>query len=415
MTPSLFSLIFVVALSIGTLLHLWLQQRQIRHVEAHRNTVPADFAASIPLESHQRSAAYTMAKSRFKQVETLIESATLLIFTLGGGINWLDEVSRNLFSSSLASGVALLAGFMLISSLVNLPCSIYATFKIEARFGFNNMTPRLFIIDLVKSMFISALIGLPLLTLILWLMNKMGGHWWLWVWAVWVGFSLFMMLAYPTFIAPIFNKFDPLTDDELKQRIEALLLRCGFKSSGVYVMDGSKRSSHGNAYFTGLGKSKRIVFFDTLLKQLAPQETEAVLAHELGHFKCRHVLQRLAWMFTLALGLLWLLGQIMQQAWFFQGLGVSSSGAAVALLLFFLALPVFTFIFAPVASWLSRRQEFEADAYAVRHTASNDLVQALVKLYRDNASTLTPDPLFSMFYYSHPPAAIRIAALRSLG
>lgn len=415
MTPSLFSLLFVVALATGTLLHLWLQQRQIRHVEAHRSTVPADFAESIPLESHQRSADYTVVKSRFKQIETLIESATLLIFTLGGGINWLDEVCRGLFSSSLASGVALLAGFTLISSLVNLPCSIYATFKIEARFGFNNMTPRLFVLDLVKSAFISALIGLPLMTLILWLMGKMGSNWWLWVWAVWVGFSLFMMLAYPTFIAPLFNKFEPLADGELKQRIEALLLRCGFKSSGVYVMDGSKRSSHGNAYFTGLGQSKRIVFFDTLLKQLAPQETEAVLAHELGHFKCCHVLQRLAWMFTLALGLLWLLGQSMQQLWFYQGLGVSTAGAAVALLLFFTALPVFTFIFAPAASWLSRRQEFEADAYAVHHASGNDLIQALVKLYRDNASTLTPDPLFSMFYYSHPPAAIRIAALRSLG
>ncbi|SFN22721.1 STE24 endopeptidase [Formivibrio citricus] len=415
MTPGLFSLIFLLALLSGTLLHLWLQQRQIRHVAACRSSVPVDFADSIPLESHQRSADYTVVKSRFKQIETLIEGATLLAFTLGGGIDWLNDVCRTLFTSPLTAGVALLASFTLLSSLINLPGSIYATFRIEARFGFNNMTPRLFFIDLAKSTFISALIGLPLITLILWLMNKMGTHWWLWVWIVWVAFSLFMMLAYPTFIAPLFNKFEPLADEALKQRIEALLLRCGFKSSGVFVMDGSKRSSHGNAYFTGLGQSKRIVFFDTLLKQLDPQETEAVLAHELGHFKCRHVLKRLAWMFSLALGLLWLLGQIMQQDWFYQGLGVSISGEAVALLLFFLVLPVFTFIFAPVTSWLSRRQEFEADAYAAQHASPSDLIQALVKLYRDNASTLTPDPLFSMFYYSHPPAAIRIATLRALG
>lgn len=415
MTPSLFSLIFLSALVTGTLLHLWLQQRQIRHVMAHRNSVPSDFSNAIPLESHQRSADYTVAKARFKQVETLIESTTLLVFTLGGGISWLNDFFRNLFSSSLASGVALLAGFTLISGLVNLPCTLYATFKIEARFGFNKMTPRLFVLDLIKSTLVSALIGLPLIALILWLMAQMGANWWLWVWAVWISFSLFMMLAYPTFIAPLFNKFEALPDLELKQRIEALLTRCGFKSSGVYVMDGSKRSSHGNAYFTGLGQSKRIVFFDTLLKQLSHQETEAVLAHELGHFKCRHVMKRLVWMFSLALGLLWLLGQIMQQTWFYQGLGVSSSGAAVALLLFFITLPVFTFIFAPAASWLSRRQEYEADHYAARHVSANDLIQALVKLYRDNASTLTPDPIFSVYYYSHPPAAIRIAALRSLG
>ncbi len=414
MTYNVFSLIFLSALAIGTLLHLWLQQRQINHVQVHRDAVPVEFSDSIPLESHQRSADYTASKSRFKQFETLFEAVVLLGFTLGGGIAWLDTASRALFPSALASGVALLTCFTLISSLISLPCSIYSTFKIEARFGFNNMTPRLFAVDLVKSTLVSTLIGLPLITVILWLMMQMGTNWWLWVWSVWVSFSLFMMLAYPTWIAPLFNKFEPLADIELKQRIETLLERCGFKSSGVFVMDGSKRSSHGNAYFTGVGKSKRIVFFDTLLKQLSPRETEAVLAHELGHFKHHHVLKRLFWMFTLALGLLWLLGQIMQQSWFYQGLGVNTPSAAVALLLFFITLPVFTFMFAPITSWLSRCQEFEADAYAAKHVSANDLIQALVKLYRDNASTLTPDPFFSMFSCSHPPATIRIAALKTL-
>lgn len=416
MTPSLFTSFFLTALIAGTALHLWLQQRQIRHVAAHREQVPADFASSIALTDHQRAADYTIAKSRFSQVETVVEAVVLLIFTLGGGIAWLDSFSHSLFlASPLAAGVTLLAGFALVSSVIHLPTSIYATFRLEARFGFNNMTPGLFVTDLIKSTFVSAIIGLPLITLILWLMDKMGANWWLWVWGVWVGFSLFMMLAYPNVIAPLFNKFEPLADDTLKQRIEALLERCGFKSSGVFVMDGSKRSSHGNAYFTGLGQSKRIVFFDTLLKRLSATETEAVLAHELGHFKCRHVQKRMLWMFSLALGLLWLLGQIMQHTWFYQGLGGGTPGSALALLLFFIALPVFTFVFAPLGSWLSRRQEFEADAYAVRHASGEELICALVKLYQANASTLTPDEIFSRYYHSHPPAAIRIAAIRALG
>ncbi|MDR3410255.1 MAG: M48 family metallopeptidase [Formivibrio sp.] len=415
MSASLFSLLFLSALCLGTVLHLWLQWRQICHVRKYRTSVPAEFAESIPLESHQRSADYTLTKSRFTQVETLFEALLLLVFTQGGIINWLDQTSRGLFSSPIASGLALIVVFALLNALLMLPFAVYSTFSVEAHYGFNNITPRLFILDQIKTITLATCIGLPLITLILWLMEKMGNNWWLWVWLTWVGFSVFLMLVFPTWIAPLFNKFSPLEDQSLKTSIENLLARCGFKSSGVFVMDGSRRSNHGNAYFTGLGKSKRIVFFDTLLKQLDEPEILAVLAHELGHFRHRHVVKRLAWTFTIMLGLLWLLGQLMHQAWFYQGLGVTQGSTAVALLLFFLVLPVFSFIFAPIGSWLSRRQEFEADAYAAKQAQASDLVAALVKLYRDNASTLTPDPLYSMYYYTHPPATIRIAALKSLG
>lgn len=414
MTASLFSLLFLAALATGTALHLWLQSRQVRCVLAHRASVPAEFSDAIPLDSHQRSADYTVTKSRFKQYETLFETAVLLVFTLGGVIGALDTFSHTLFASPITAGLSLMVGFSLISAILNLPFSLYSTFGIEARFGFNNITPKLFLLDMLKSTLLTALIGLPLIALVLWLMEKMGSNWWLWVWLAWVSFSALLMVVFPTWIAPLFNKFSPLEDQALKTSIEGLLARCGFTSSGVFVMDGSKRSNHGNAYFTGLGKSKRIVFFDTLLKQLSEAEILAVLAHELGHFHHRHVLKRLFWTFAMMLGLLFLLGQIMQQSWFYQGLGVAQGNTAVALLLFFLVLPVFTFIFSPLGSWLSRKQEFEADAYAAKQADARDLVTALVKLYRDNASTLTPDPLFSMFYYSHPPAAIRIAALKAL-
>lgn len=415
MSASQFSLLFLSALGLGTLLHLWLQWRQISHVRAHRAAVPDEFVESIPLASHQRSADYTLAKSRFTQVETIFEALLLVVFTQAGIINWLDQASHGYFSSPIAAGLALIVSFALLNAVLTLPFSIYSTFSVEARFGFNNITPRLFVLDLIKSTGLAAAIGLPLIALVLWLMEKMGDNWWLWVWLTWVGFSVFLMLVFPTWIAPLFNKFSPLEDQTLKASIENLLARCGFKSSGVFVMDGSKRSNHGNAYFTGLGQSKRIVFFDTLLKQLSEAEILAVLAHELGHFRHRHVLKRLTWTFAIMLGLLWLLGQLMQQPWFYQGLGVTQGSTAVALLLFFLVLPVFTFIFAPLGSWLSRRQEFEADAYAAKQACASDLIAALVKLYRDNASTLTPDPLFSMYYYTHPPATIRIAALKSLG
>lgn len=414
MSASHFSLLFLAALLIGTGLHLWLQHRQIRYVLSHRDTVPAEFAESIPLDAHQRSADYTAAKCKLKQAETVYETALLLAFTLGGGIQWLNQFSVQLANSPILAGLALMAGFTLINSILTLPFSLYATFGIEARFGFNKTTPRLFVVDMIKSTLLGAAIGLPLLALVLWLMGQMGDAWWLWVWATWVSFSVLMMLIFPTWIAPLFNKFTPLEDSALKAGIENLLSRCGFKSSGVFVMDGSKRSSHGNAYFTGLGQSKRIVFFDTLLKQLNENEIIAVFAHELGHFRHKHVFKRLIWTFALALGMLWLLGLLKNQLWFYQGLGVDTASTATALLLFFLVLPVFTFIFAPVGSWMSRKQEFEADAYAAEHAQASDLINALVKMYRDNASTLTPDPLFSQFYYSHPPAAIRIAALKAL-
>ncbi len=415
MSASLFSLLFLVTLGVGTVLHLWLQARQIRHVTAHRATVPNEFAESIPLESHQRSADYTACKSRFTQLETLYEAALLLVFTLGGLISWIDEISRTWSTSPIGAGLILIAGISILYTLLTLPFSAYSTFVIEARFGFNNITPRLFVLDLVKSAALAALIGLPLTALVLWLMEKMGGDWWLWVWLTWVGFSLLLMLVFPTWIAPLFNKFLPLDDAGLKADIEALLARRGFKSSGVFVMDGSKRSNHGNAYFTGLGQSKRIVFFDTLLRQLTTNQILAVLAHELGHFYHRHIFKRLLWSFAMMLGLFWLLGLLMNLPWFYQGLGVATPSTAAALLLFFLALPVFTFPFAPIGSWMSRKQEFEADAYAAQHASADDLTDALVRLYRDNASTLTPDPLFSMYYHSHPPAAVRIAALKSLG
>ncbi len=415
MSASLFSLLFLAALGLGTALHLWLQARQIRHVRANRDAVPAEFSESIPLESHQRSADYTVSKCRFHQTETVYEALLLLAFTFGGLINWLDQLGRSLSASPLVAGLLLIAGVSVLHSVLTLPFSVYSTFVTEARFGFNNITPRLFAIDLVKSALLAAVIGLPLLALVLWLMERMGELWWLWVWGTWVGFSLLLMLVFPTWIAPLFNKFTPLEDAALRTEIEGLLARCGFRSSGVFVVDGSKRSNHGNAYFTGLGQSKRIVFFDTLLRRLSTPEILAVLAHELGHFRHRHIFKRLAWTFALMFGLLWFLGQLISQEWFYQGLGIEQASTAAALLLFFLALPVFTFIFAPLGSWMSRRQEFEADAYAAGHASAGELVAALVKLYRDNASTLTPDPLFSMYYHSHPPASIRIATLKSLG
>lgn len=414
MTLSLFSLLFLAALITGTSLHLWLNARQISFIQSKRSAVPLEFAETISLEAHQHSADYSIAKCRFKQLETLFEAAVLLALTLGGGIDWLNDFSQQVFTSPIASGLLLILSVMLIQSLLGLPFAWYSTFNIEARFGFNKMTAKLFFIDLIKSTLLGALIGIPLLSLVLWLMGQMGAQWWLWVWLAWVSFAVVMMIVFPTWIAPLFNKFEPLSDDTLKSSIERLLQRCGFATSGVFVMDGSKRSSHGNAYFTGLGKSKRIVFFDTLLKQLSEAEILAVLAHELGHFHHRHVFKRLIWTFISMLGLLYLLGQLMGQNWFYQGLGVYHANTAAALLLFFMVLPVFTFIFTPLGSWLSRKQEFEADRFAAQHAASSDLIAGLVKLYRDNASTLTPDPLYSVFYYSHPPATIRIAALKAL-
>jgi STE24 endopeptidase len=414
MTAHQFSILFLFALLTSVLLQMWLAMRHINHVYKHRKAVPAEFAEHISLDAHGRAAAYTIAKTRFGMFSAIFDAMVLAALTLGGGIELLAQVTHPWFQSEIAQGLALIASLAVVSTLISLPFSLISTFVIEARFGFNQMTLKLFASDLVKSTLIGAIIGLPLLAAILWLMAKMGDQWWLYVWATWLVFSLTLMWVFPTFIAPLFNKFVPMEDGAMKERIVALLERCGFTSNGLFVMDGSKRSSHGNAYFTGLGKSKRIVFFDTLLKHLAPQEVEAVLAHELGHFKHRHIVKRLVWTFSLMLGLFYLLGVLKNEQWFYQGLGVTTPSTAAALLLFFLTLPVFTFILSPLSSLTSRKHEYEADAFAASQSSANDLITALVKLYRDNASTLTPDPLHSMFYDSHPPASLRIAALRRL-
>ncbi len=409
-----FTWTFLAALALATATRLWLTTRQARHVRAHRDAVPASFAGTISLPAHQKAADYTVAKARVGLVDILWSSALLLVLTLGGTIQWLaDAWSEFATPGGIAHGTALIVSVVVLLTVFDLPLTIYRTFVIEARFGFNRITPRLFLIDLAKQALLSAALGVPLLVLVLWLMAKMGALWWIWVWFAWAGFNLLVLLLYPSLIAPLFNKFSPLADHTLAARIEALLARCGFRASGLYVMDGSKRSSHGNAYFTGFGAAKRIVFFDTLLSRLAPGEIEAVLAHELGHFKRHHVWKRIALLFAASFGLLWGLGQLIDQAWFYAGMHVATQSTAAALLLFVLVTPVFTFFLQPLASLYSRRHEFEADAYAAAHSSAAELVQALLKLYQDNAATLTPDPLHSAFYDSHPPAASRIARLRT--
>lgn len=406
-----FTLVFLAAVALTLATRLWLTARHIRHVVAHRDRVPVDFAERIPLAAHQKAANYTVDRSRFGMAGALVDSLLLLALTLGGGLAALHAFWQPRLDG-LAYGLAMIFSVMLISACIDLPFSLYRQFVIEARHGFNRMSLGLFFADLFKHALVGALIGAPVILAILWLMGAMGSYWWLYVWLFWSGFNLLLMFVYPTWIAPLFNKFAPLEEGEMKTRIEALLARCGFRASGLFVMDGSKRSSHGNAYFTGFGNNKRIVFFDTLLARLAPSEIEAVLAHELGHFRCHHIVQRIGLMFAGSLGLLWLLGQLLDAGWFYTGLGVPAKNTALALILFFLAIPVFTFPLKPLTSYLSRRNEFEADAYAAEHAAAGDLVKALVKLYEDNASTLTPDPLHSLFYDSHPPAAQRIARLQ---
>jgi STE24 endopeptidase len=409
-----FSWVFIVALLSAIATRLWLAQRQIRHVRAHRAAVPGSFAEAIPLAAHQKAADYTIAKARLGTVDVLVSAAALAALTLGGVIDWLHlQWARAFDPQTLAHGTALFASAVLLLAALELPLSAYRTFVIEARYGFNRMTLRLFLMDLAKQAVLAALLGIPLLVLVLWLMARMGELWWLYVWLAWMAFNLLVLLIFPTFIAPLFNRFTKLEDPSLAGRIEALLRRCGFRSSGLYVMDGSKRSSHGNAYFTGFGAAKRIVFFDTLLSRLAPPEVEAVLAHELGHYRLHHVWKRIALLFAVSAALLWLLGQLIDEPWFYAGLGVSQPSSAAALLLFVLTVPVFTFFLQPISSLYSRRHEFEADAYATRHSSAADLIQALVKLYQDNAATLTPDPLHSAFYDSHPPAATRIARLKT--
>jgi STE24 endopeptidase len=385
----------------------------MRHVLAHRAAVPAEFAAKIPLSAHQKAADYTVAKTRFGLISLLFSSVVLIGFTLMGGLQWLAIQLAPIAGFGMIGQLSLLVAFALISGLLDLPFDIYRQFVLEQRFGFNKMSFGLWLGDLLKGALVGAVIGLPLAWVVLTLMEKSGSLWWLYAWLVWSGFQLLMMVLFPTVIAPLFNKFSPLEDVSLKTRIEGLMTRVGFASKGLFVMDGSKRSAHGNAYFSGFGANKRIVFFDTLLERLAPQEIEAVLAHELGHFKLKHIVKRIVVMFAVSLGFLALLGYLKDQAWFYQGLGVDPilSSNAMALILFMLVLPVFTFVLSPLTSISSRKHEFEADAFAATHSNANDLVSALVKMYEDNASTLTPDPLHSAFYDSHPPASVRIRQL----
>jgi STE24 endopeptidase len=375
--------------------------------------VPPDFAERISLAAHQKAADYTVDRSKTVIFATLVDAGLLLALTLGGGLAALHDFwSARL--DGLPYGLAMIFSVMAISGVVDLPMSLYRQFVIEARHGFNRMTLGLFFADLAKQTLLGMVIGAPVILAVLWLMGAMGEFWWLYVWLFWSIFNLLIMFIYPTWIAPLFNKFSALEDGEMKARIEALLARCGFRSSGLFVMDGSKRSSHGNAYFTGFGNNKRIVFFDTLLSRLTPSEVEGVLAHELGHFRKKHVVKHMVVMFVTSLGLLWLLGQLIDAPWFYSGLGVPAQNTTLALILFFLVMPVFAFPFSPLNSYFSRRHEFEADAYAAENADAGELSRALVKLYQDNASTLTPDPLHSLFYDSHPPAAQRIARLQAV-
>ncbi len=410
-----FTYAFVAAIGLGTAIRLWLAYRHMRHVETHRNTVPANFADRVTLEAHQKAAGYTIAKTRLHVIEMLFGVLVLLLLTLGGGVQWLSEQWSTWFApNGYAHGIALIGGVFAITGLADLPFGLYRTFVIEAHFGFNRVTPRLFVTDLSKQLLVGAALGIPLLFVVLWLMNQMGNWWWFYVWLTWMAFNVLILIIFPTVIAPLFNKFSPLRDNNLRQRIEQLLAKCGFRTKGVFVMDGSKRSSHGNAYFTGLGTAKRIVFFDTLLSRLAPAEIEAVLAHELGHFKRHHIVKRSVLMFAVSLAFLAGLAYLAQQTWFYQGLGVHDRGTATALLLFILAVPSFIFFAQPLGNFYSRKHEYEADAYAAQQTGAPDLIRALVKLYQDNAATLTPDPLHSAFYDSHPPAGLRIARLQAL-
>ncbi len=416
-----FTVVFAATLMLGVLIRFYLATRQIRHVAQNRSAVPTAFAATISLESHQKAADYTITKARFGLLEMAVGAALLLGWTLLGGI---DALNQSINATSLASygslvpQLALLAAFGIISGVLDLPFTLYSTFKIEERFDFNKMTFKLWLTDMVKGLAVGAVIGLPVVALILWLMGSAGRLWWLWAWGMWMVFNLLILVLYPTAIAPLFNKFKPLDDEALRARVTKLMQRCGFAAKGLFVMDGSKRSAHANAYFTGFGAAKRVVFYDTLLKQLSPAEVDAVLAHELGHFKHKHIIKRIIGMFAMSLVGFALLGWLSSQMWFYAGLGVkpnlNGSNDALALLLFMLVVPLFSFFVSPIFAQFSRKHEFEADAYAVAQTDGRDLRSALLKLYQDNASTLTPDPVFVKFYYSHPPASERLARMQSL-
>jgi STE24 endopeptidase len=408
-----FSWTFLAVLAAAIATRLWLALRQMRHVRAHRGAVPATFADVIPLPAHQKAADYTVAKARAGTIDVLIGAALVLALTLGGALQWLaDAWARVLEPGAIAHGTALLLSLFLIQALAGLPISLYRIFVIEERFGFNRMTLRLYLVDLVKQTLVGLVLGVPLLVAVLWLMGRAGELWWLYGWAIVAAYSVVLHLIVPSFVLPLFNKFSPLEDPALAERVKRLLERCGFRSRGLYVMDGSKRSSHGNAFFTGFGASKRIVLFDTLVSRLQPGEIEAVLAHELGHYRLHHVVKGMALSWALAFAMFLALGVLIGEPWFYEGLGAHTKSDAMALALFLLVLPEFTYFFQPLTSLFSRKHEFEADGYATRFSSAASLVEALVKLYKDNAATLTPDPLHSAFYDSHPPAASRIARLR---
>ena len=413
MSATLFSLLFLAALALMLVLKCWLALRQARSVAAHRDAVPADFASAVELSAHHKAADYTRAKLGFGLIETVFSAFVLVALTLAGGMDvvfgWVGTIASGMWREILGAG----AVFSLLCVL-DLPFAAYRSFVIEARFGFNQMTWKLFVIDTLKGALLGVLLGGAVLGAAVWLMSSLGALWWLWAWFAWMAFNLLLLWLFPTFIAPLFNKFVPMPDGPLKARIEALLARTGFRSQGLFVMDGSTRSSHGNAYFSGFGSAKRIVLFDTLISRLDEGEVEAVLAHELGHFKRRHILKRIAVLFALSLLFLWFLGALANAAWFYAGLGVAHIGAGSALTLFALVLPVFTFILHPITSISSRKHEYEADAYAAGITGAQPLIAALTKLYKDNAATLTPDKWFSAFYDSHPPAPLRIARLKIL-
>ena len=408
-----FTYVFLGAFGVALMLQWWLYQRQLTAVASHRNAVPNAFADKIPLTAHQKAADYTLDKIRLARLELVYGAIILLFWTLGGGLQWLDQQWASVVASSLWRGVAVILSTMIISGLLELPLQLYATFVIEQRHGFNRITPKLFVTDKLRGLALGLILGTPILAVILWLMHHAGSQWWFYAWLVWMSFSLFIMWIYPTVLAPLFNKFNPLDNADLQQRIETLLQRCGFTSRGIFVMDGSRRSSHGNAYFTGFGDNKRIVFYDTLLKHLQPEEIEAVLAHELGHFKRKHIQKSLVVNAVLVLAGFALLGWLAEQTWFYTGLGVTTPTLHLALILFVMVMPVFSVYLQPVFAYFSRRHEFEADDFAASQTNAADLIQALVKLYQENASTLTPDPLYSAFHESHPPAPVRVAYLQT--
>jgi STE24 endopeptidase len=410
---STFTIIFIIALIISYSVQFWLSRRQAAYVKSHRAAVPEAFKDRVPLEAHQKAADYTIEKGKLGDIDSIIGVIVLLLLTVGGGINAAFELWASFDLSPRIAGIGAIATIFLVMHLIDLPTSIYQTFVIEEKFGFNKSTPKQFTKDQFLQLALSAVIGLPLLALILWIMDSIGSLWWLWTWVILISFSLLMSWLYPTVIAPLFNKFTPMQEGALKDRIQGLLARCGFSSQGIFIMDGSKRSGHGNAYFTGLGNNKRIVFFDTLVNSLEDEELEAVLAHELGHFKCKHVIKMLIATSLMSLISLAILGWLINEQWFYTGLGVQQPSNAAALLLFMLVSPVFTFFMQPVMAYFQRKFEFEADDFASKNAQASKMISGLVKLYEENASTLTPDPLYSAFHYSHPPAAIRIAHLES--